>query len=72
MNTQSPRKWCSTLESTVFDSHTPFNPIDGGLVCELVGKADLLSDNFHSKQSWESPLAIRLLVLSPFCKVECG
>ena len=26
----------------------------GGLVCELVGKADLLSDHFHSKQSREA------------------
>ena len=26
----------------------------GGLVCESVGKADLLSDNFHSKQSREA------------------
>ena len=26
----------------------------GGLVCESVGKADLLSDHFDGKQSWES------------------
>ena len=26
----------------------------GGLVCESVGKADLLSDHFDSKQSWEA------------------
>ena len=26
----------------------------GGLVCELVGKADLLSDHFDSKQSREA------------------
>ena len=26
----------------------------GGLVCESVGKADLLSDHFYSKQSSES------------------
>ena len=26
----------------------------GGLVCESVGKADLLSDNFDSKLTWKS------------------
>ena len=26
----------------------------GGLVCESVGKADLLSDHFDSKKSWEA------------------
>ena len=38
----------------------------GGLVCELVGKADLLSDHFDSKQSMEvvdlRSIVIRLLV----------
>ena len=37
-----------------------------GLVCESVGKADLMSDHFNSKQSREAvdlpSLAIRLLV----------
>ena len=41
----------------------------GGLVCGSVGKADLLSDHFDSKQSREAvdlPLtATRLLVLPP-------
>ena len=26
----------------------------GGLLCESVGTADLLSDYFNSKQSWEA------------------
>ena len=26
----------------------------GGLVCQSVGKADLLSDHFDGKQSWKS------------------
>ena len=41
----------------------------GGLVCESVGKADLLSDHFDSKQSREAvdlpSLVIHLLVLPP-------
>ena len=32
----------------------PFVSEGGGLVCESVGKADLLSDHFHSKQSREA------------------
>ena len=41
----------------------------GGLVCESVGKADLLSDHFDSKQSREAvdlrSLIIHLLGLPP-------
>ena len=40
----------------------------GGLVCESVGKADLLSDHFDSKQSREAvdlQVTCRLLVLPP-------
>ena len=40
----------------------------GGLVCELVGKADLLLDHFDSKQSRETvdqPLTYHLQVLPP-------
>ena len=57
MNVQSPQKWWSTLKSTVFGSSSPLLPLvgpGGGLVCESVGKADLLADNFDSKQSRES------------------
>ena len=45
--------WWSNLKSAVFGS-SPSLPLlvseGGGLVCESVGKADLLSDHFHSKQ----------------------
>ena len=57
MNVQSPHKWWSTLKSAVFGSSSPFPPLiseGGGLVCESVGKADLLSDHFDSKQSMEA------------------
>ena len=36
----------------------------GGLLCELVDKADLLSDHFDSKQSRES-VGLLLIVLPP-------
>ena len=57
MNVQSPHKLCSTLKSAVFGSRSTLPPLvtgGGELVCESVGKADLLSDHFHSKQSRES------------------
>ena len=57
MNVQSPHKWWSTLKSVVFGSSSSLPPLiseGGGLVCELVGKADLLSDHFDSKQSSEA------------------
>ena len=57
MNVQSPHYWWSTLKSAVLGSSSLLPQIvseDGGLVCELVGKADLLSDHFDSKQSRES------------------
>ena len=41
----------------MFGSSSSLPPLvgpGGGLVCESVGKADLLSDHFDSKQSWES------------------
>ena len=37
-----------------------------GLVCESVGKADLLSDHFDSKQSREA-VDLPSLVLPPLC-----
>ena len=46
-----------TLKSAVFGSSSSLPSLiseGGGLVCELVGKADLLSDHFDSKQSWEA------------------
>ena len=58
MNVQSPHKWWSTLKSAVFGSSSSLPLLaseGGGLVCELVGKADdLLSCHFESKQSREA------------------
>ena len=57
MNVQSPHKWWSTLKSAVFSSSSSLPPLvseGGGLVCELVGKDDLLLDHFDSKQSREA------------------
>ena len=54
MNVQSPHKWFSTLKSAVFGSSSALPLLvseGGGLVCESIGKADLLSDHFDSKQS---------------------
>ena len=52
MNVQSPHKWLSTLKSAVFESSSSLPPLvglGGGLVCESVGKADLLSDHFDQQ-----------------------
>ena len=57
MNAQLPHKWWSTLKSAVFGSSSSLPPLlgeGGGLVCESVGKADVLSDHFDDKQSRES------------------
>ena len=57
MNVQSPHKWWSTLKSDVFGTSSSLPPLvneGGGLVCESVGKADLLLDHFDSKQSREA------------------
>ena len=56
MNAQCPPKWWSTLKSAVFglsldSSLPPLIGADGGLVCESVGKADMLSAYFDVKQS---------------------
>ena len=56
-NVQSPHKRWSTLKSAVFGMSSPLPPLvneGGGLVCESVGKAYLLSDHFDSKQSMEA------------------
>ena len=46
----------------------------GGLACESVGKADLLSDHFDGKNPgsllFRRSLAIRLLVLPPWLQVD--
>ena len=58
MNVQSPHKWWwSTLKTAVFGLSSSLPLLVGGgceLVCESVGKADLLSDHFDGNQSWES------------------
>ena len=49
MHAQSPHMWWSTLKSAVFGLSSSLPPLvggGGGLVCELVSKADRLSDNF--------------------------
>ena len=56
MNAQCPHKWWLTLKSVVFCSNLdsslpPLIGAGGGLVCESVGKADLLSAHFDGKQS---------------------
>ena len=57
MNVQSTHKWSSTLTSAVFCSSSSLPPLvgeGGGLLCESVGKGNLLSDYFDSKQSMEA------------------
>ena len=57
LNVHSPHKWWSTLKSAVFGTSSSLPPLvseGGGLVCEYVGKADLLSYYFDSKQSREA------------------
>ena len=57
MNVQSPHNWWSILKTAVFSSSSSLPPLvseGGGLLCESVGKADLLLDHFDSKQSMEA------------------
>ena len=80
MNAQCPHKWWWTLMSAVFGSSSdsslpPLIGAGGGLVCESVWKAYMLSAHFHGKQSRVHcfygkqsichPLAIRLPVSLP-------
>ena len=56
MNAQYPRKWWPTLKSAVFGSGSdssipPLSGVGGGLVCESIGKADILPAHFDGKQS---------------------
>ena len=56
MNALCPHKWWSTLKSAVFGSGSdsslpPLMWAGGGLVCESVGKADMLSAHFDGEQS---------------------
>ena len=57
MNVQSRHKWWFALKSSVFGRSSSLPPLvdeGGGVVCESVGKADLQSDSFDSKQSREA------------------
>ena len=57
MNFHSPHKWWFTVKSAVLGSSSSLPPLvseGGGLVCESVGKADMLSDHFDSKQAREA------------------
>ena len=68
MNLQSPYKWWSTLKTAVFDTSWSFPLLvseGGGLVCESVGKADLLSDDFDSNQSREAVVLLHTCHPSP-------
>ena len=50
-------KWWSTIKSAVFGSSSSLTPLvseGGGLVCEPVSKADLLSDHVDIKQPREA------------------
>ena len=52
MNVQSPHTWWSTNKSAVFGSSSALPPLvsEGGiLVCESIGKADLLLDHCSSE-----------------------
>ena len=54
ISVHSPHKWWSTLKSAVYGTSSSLPPLvseGGGLVCESVGKADMQSDHFDSKQS---------------------
>ena len=56
MNAQCPLKWLSTLKWAVFSSGSnsslpPLIGAGGGLVCESVWKANMLSAHFDGKQS---------------------
>ena len=72
MNVQSPHKRWSTLKSAVFGSSSTLPPLlseGGGLVCQSVGKADLLSEHFDRESPGSllicRPLVIHLLALPP-------
>ena len=56
MNALCSHKWWLTLKSAVFSSSLdsflpPLIAVGGGVVCESVGKVDMLSAHFDGKQS---------------------
>ena len=63
MNAQSPHRWRSTLKSAVFGLSSSLPPLvggGGGLVCESVSKADLLSDLFDGRPVYGQASLVRL------------
>ena len=57
MNVRSPHEWWPTLKFAVLALSSSLPSLAGEfgrLISESVGKADLLSYNFTSKQSWEA------------------
>ena len=64
----------STLKSAVFGSSSSLPPLvseGGALVCESVGTADLLSDHFDFKHSWDA--VVLPLTCYPFpCLTTCS
>ena len=68
MNVQSPREWWATLKFALFSSSSSLPPLvgrDGRVVCESVGKADLLSVHFVSKQ-------YRGRIIKTIVKLQCS
>ena len=65
MNAQCSHKWWSTLKSAVFGSSSesslpPLIGASGGLVCESVGKAEMLSAHFDGAVQGSCRSAIHL------------
>ena len=57
MHVHSTHKWWSALKPAVFSSSSSLPPLvseGSGLVCVSIGKIDLLSDHFDTKQSREA------------------
>ena len=71
MNAYCPHKWWSTLKSAVFGSGSDSSILPligaggGGLVCELVCKADMLSAHFDGKSPGIQKICYLLAIRSP-------
>ena len=66
MNVQSHHKWWSTLKSVVFGSCSSLHQLiseGGGLRCDSVHKADLLSDSFDSSSPGTLLICHSLVIL---------
>ena len=78
-NVQSPHKWWSTLMSAVFGLSSSLPSLvggGGGLLCESVGKAHLLSDHFDESSPGSllicHSLRLRDLIPLPSGRVRSG